>query len=265
MTKKAKNKEIFQLIPFDGANLKEKGASLAPEILFNYFKNYEKTKVNINNFNLEETQKNIEKSSYSLFKNKRFVISLGGDHSITYGILKGAKKALDNVSLIYFDAHIDAEDDFLPPSHEDVIKALVNSKTIKPKDLLIVGARNYWKKEQEFIEKNKIQVAFASETKDKILLKIKNFLKNTQNLYVSVDIDFFDKSVAFATPYSEKNGFLLKDFKEFTTFPEFKRIIGYDIVELSPSIDKDKITTTLASNVIKELLAKRDNYTETYI
>ncbi len=265
MKKNPKNKEVILKIPFDGANLKRKGASKAPELLSKKFPKLRKVNVKVNTYNFEETQENISKAAFNEFSKGNFVISLGGDHSVTYGLLQGAKKVFEDISLLYFDAHLDAEDDFIPPSHEDVIKAIVNEKIIKPSNILIVGARKYWKKEEEFIQKNKIKVAFASEKKHKITSKIEKFIKKARNLYISVDIDFFDQSVAVATAYPEKNGFFLKDFKKFTTWPEFKRIIGCDIVEFFPCLDKQQISQTLASNVIKELLTKRDNFSETYI
>jgi len=241
-----------------------KGASKAPQVLSSFFK-ISKKQVKVNQSNFEETQKNIEKEANKEFKKKNRVIALGGDHSITYGVIKAASKIYKNLSLLYFDAHMDAEDDFLPPSHEDLIKAIVNNKIIKPENILMIGIRKFWEKEHQFIVKNKIKVLFASEDKNKIALKIKNFVKNKEKIYISVDIDFFDKSIAFATGYPEKNGFFLEDFKKFTTDLEFNRIIGFDLVEVTPSLDKDHITTTLASNVLKYLLSKSGENTETYI
>lgn len=264
-SQKEKRRPSLLLIPFDGGNLKIKGAGEAPAILSNFFKDLKKIKIKVDNFNFEESQNNISDAAYKEFKKKNLVIGIGGDHSVTYGLVRGAKKAFENISLLYFDAHLDAEDDFLPPSHEDVIQAIVNEKLIKPSNILIVGARKYWKKEIEFINKNNIKVAFASEKKSEISEKIRKFVEKSKNLYVSVDIDFFDESIAKSTGYPEKNGFLLEDFVKFTTFPEFKRIIGYDLVELIPSIDNDNITTTLASNVIKHLLTKSNENIETYI
>jgi len=49
--------------------------------------------------------------------------------------------------LLFFDAHLDCQDDFFPPTHEDVLKAIVKENFIAPENILAIGTRNYTKEE----------------------------------------------------------------------------------------------------------------------
>jgi len=245
---------IFLKIPFDSGNpTGAKGTDKAPEQILKLLKKKGK-KIKINKSNAEETQKNITDAAFKEFNLGKKVCSIGGDHSITYGLVKAASKAYKDLALIYFDAHLDCEDEFIPPTHEDVIKAIVNEKLIKPKNIVIIGARKFWRKEVEFIKKNNITVIYAPVGREAIEKYIKKFCQTHKNIYVSIDIDVFDPSVAPDTGYTEKGGFTEKEFRRFTDNMDYKRIKGFDIVEVAPSDENMKKTVTLASHVIRFLL-----------
>lgn len=235
-------------IPFAQGNLKSQSSSFAPEVLA---KTGLYVPVNLGNF--EETQENIERAASEKFEQDRKVASIGGDHSITYGLVKAASKKFKNLGLIYFDAHLDCEDDFSPPSHEDVVRAIVKDELIAPENILMIGVRKSWPKEEEFVRKHKIKVVKAGDSEG-ALKELKKLNNRIDHLYLSVDIDVFDPEIAPATVYKEKNGLNFEDFKKFITVLDFKRIIGVDLVEYSPSLDSNGKTGTLASNVIKFLL-----------
>lgn len=243
----------FLKIPFDSGNpTGKKGTSNSPELILKK----KGTAIQINQSNVDESMKNIEAAALNEFKAGNQVCSVGGDHSITYPLVKAASHVHRDLALIYFDAHLDCEDDFLPPSHEDVVKAIVNKKLVKPENIIIIGARKFWKKEVEFIKKRKIQVIYSPVKREEIIKYVKNFFKKHQQVYISVDIDVFDPKVAPDTGYPEQGGFTKEEFREFTENMDFKRIIGFDVVEVSQSNESAKKTVTLASHVIKFLLGK---------
>ena len=76
------------------------------------------------------------------YKKGNFVIGLGGDHSVSYGLMRAFSKHHKNAALIYFDAHLDCEDDFLPPTHEDIIRAAVNERFFAHKFILTNDLNN---------------------------------------------------------------------------------------------------------------------------
>ena len=238
-------------IPFDAGNPTGSAATAsAPEEIAKFFPEIEQIDVAVNQSNFEETMKNIEAAALQELKTSK-ICSIGGDHSITYALVKAASQIHKNLTLIYFDAHLDCEDDFLPPSHEDVIKAIVNQKLVKPENIIIVGARKSWPKEQAFVKENNIRVIKPEEI-DK--LSANSCQLTAGPVYISVDIDVFDPELAPATGYPEKQGINLQQFQKFTERLDFNRIIGFDLVEVAPSLENGKKTVTLASDVIKFLL-----------
>jgi agmatinase len=243
----------FLKIPFDAGNpTGAKGTAKSPDKILKVLKK-KGTLVKVNQSNTDETQKNIEETALNAFK-KGQVCSIGGDHSITYGLVKAASQVHKDLALIYFDAHLDCEDNFVPPSHEDVIKAIVNKKLVQPKNIVIIGARKFWGKEVKFIKKHNINVIYAPVDRKEIEKYIKNFFKKHKKVYISVDIDVFDPSIAPDTGYTEKGGFTEEEFRRFTENMDFKRIIGLDLVEVATSSGKTQKTITLASRVVQFLL-----------
>jgi agmatinase len=242
-------------IPFDAGNpTGAKCTSKSPNKIANFFPKTKKVDIQVNQSNAEETQKNIEDVALKEFQDKNKICAIGGDHSITYGLVKAASKVHKDLSLIYFDAHLDCEDEFVPPSHEDVIKAIVNNKIIKPENIVIIGVRKFWKKEVDFIKKHNIEVIYAPVKREEIEKYIKKFFREHEKIYLSIDIDVFDPSVAPDTGYPEKGGFTKEEFRKFTENMNFKRIIGFDVVEVAQHTVNNKKTVTLASDVIKFLL-----------
>ncbi|MBN2881827.1 arginase family protein [Candidatus Woesearchaeota archaeon] len=243
-------RDIFLRIPFDGSNLKVKGSREAPNVISNLI-NMDVSDVIVDQYDPDATHENIYEKSLALHDENRRVIGLGGDHSVTFSLVKAASEKYRDLTLVYFDAHIDAEDDFLPPTHEDVIKSLVKVGAVKPKNILIVGARNYWEKELEFVNEEKIKVLYATDEKEKIANEIYEFTKNKEHIYLSLDVDFFDSSVIKATGYPESGGFELDDFKMFMCFKE--QIVDFDIVEFMPSLDEEGKELQLIEEVINYL------------
>jgi len=241
-------------IPFDSGNpTGKKGTARSPEKIAQKL-GKKGILVKVNQSNFDESIENIEKAAFKEFKSQNKVLALGGDHSITYGLVKAASKIYKDLAFIYFDAHLDCEDNFLPPSHEDVVKAIVNEKLVKPENIVIIGARKFWKKEVDFVKENNINVIYAPVKREEIEEFIKNFFEKHKHVYVSIDIDVFDPSIAPDTGYSEPGGFTKEEFRRFTDNMNFKRIIGSDVVEVAYLSEKSKKTITLASDVISFLL-----------
>lgn len=256
-----KKRNKFFLIPFDGGNLKKKGSAKAPiylKKLLDVDDNGSFLKIDVDNYNLEFTQNNIIKN-ISGVDNNDFVIGLGGDHSITYGMIAGLKKIHSNFKIIYFDAHLDCEDDFFPPSHEDVIKSLINNKIISSNDILVVGVRNIWQEEIDFCTENNVK--YLDNTVDINIIKkeICEFVKDSL-FYVSVDIDFFDEKIAYATGHPEPEGYNFNDFsniiKSIDKEKFIKNNIGFDLVEIIPELDIKEDSKKLAKKIINIFIEK---------
>ncbi len=203
--------------------------------------------------------KEVESTASAEYKKKNFVIGLGGDHSVSYGLMKAfAKKFPKKSGLIYFDAHFDCQDDFLPPTHEDVLRTVVNEKLFG-KNILHIGARNFTDKEQKFITGkmwfNLADMFYAENAPKAVLSYIKDFAKTVDNIYISIDIDVIDPAFAPGTGWPEPAGVLPQHLLYLLNFLKAtKKVRGFDIVEVSPPKDVNNTTARLAARVLLELL-----------
>jgi len=244
-------------IPFDACIVEKdrRGAAKGPDTIISELKIPEN--VNIlevkeqNDF--EKLHKEVESAASNTYKKGNFVIGLGGDHSVSYGLMKAFAKNHKNTGLIYFDAHLDCDVDFLPPTHEDILRAAVKEKLFK--HIFAYGARKYTEKEKEFAIQNfswdsaEVPINIAKKHIDKELLK------KVDDVYISIDIDIFDPEYAPGTGYPEKDGLNPEEFlpviKEILAT---KKVKGVDIVEVNPSKDVNNKTSKLAAKLLLEFL-----------
>ena len=116
--------------------------------------------IHVDNENLEEQDRLIYENALEIIKSQDKVIFLGGDHSISFSIgkafLEYCKKENKETCLIIFDAHADCMKTMKEPTHEELLRALVE-EGFPAKNILLVGARNLWQEEIKFLAENKIK------------------------------------------------------------------------------------------------------------
>ncbi|MCK5493320.1 MAG: arginase family protein [Candidatus Omnitrophica bacterium] len=171
---------------------------------------------------------------------------IGGDHSISYPLVKNFIESHENSGIIVLDAHPDLVPPTQNPTHEEWLAAIIKETQIKPENILLIGARNIDPSEKGY----QIKTIAISELPN-CSEKIKEFSHN-KNIYLSIDIDFFDSSIAPATGYPEKNGStkqqgldLIKDIIQT------KRVRAIDLVEVNPTKHEAEKTICLARDIIK--------------
>jgi len=216
--------------------------------------------IHLNNSNLELTNKLIYENSLETFETKPKVIFLGGDHSISYSIgkafLDNCKKQKKKPCMIVFDAHADCMEPLKEPTHEEWLRALIESG-FPSENVLLVGARNIEKSENKFIKENKIKtISMSALTEDlSDMCEIIMEFSNGKELYVSIDIDVIDPAFAPATGYLESGGLTSRQFLYLIQrIRKIKTLRAVDIVEINEKKDKDKITIKLGAKILAELI-----------
>ncbi len=261
--------KVIKVETSQGGMKKADGAELAPEKMLDQAKElymsesnilpvFDVDKVEIVPENLEETNNNIYEKAKEIFDEAEKPVFLGGDHSITFSIVKAFSEKYNNAGIIIFDAHLDAVNDFIPPTQEDLITGLVNQYIIKPENIILIGTRNWHSKEIEFIKKNKIKYFsmkdIANEGKEEISEAVMSIAKRFENLYISIDIDVIDPAFAPGTGYIEPAGLSSREFLYFLhRLKNLKNIKGYDVVEVNPKKDINDITSKLGAKLLVEL------------
>jgi len=262
--------KIIKIPSSQGGLGKANGSELAPDKVLEKTKdlfmsedgilpNFDVDSVSIVDSNIEETNKNIYSKALSVLKDNVRPLFLGGDHSVTYPIVKAFSSVYSsNPGVIIFDAHPDAENDFMPPSQEDLLCAMVNQNVIKKENIILVGIRNWDKNEIEFLQKNKIKYfsmkEIAKEGINEISEAMMSVAKNFKDLYVSIDIDVLDPAFAPGTGYIEPGGLSTRELLFF--LHRLKKLVNlraFDLVEVNPSKDVNDITSKVGAKILVEL------------
>ena len=205
------------------------------------------------NIIIEGSQIEIIERSYNASKNimekGKIPIMMGGEHSITYPVVKAVKEVYDDFVLIQFDAHCDLREEYLGNeySHASVIRRCFDLT----KDIYQFGIRSGDKEEWEFGWKN-TKISMDLPTKE----DIKEIKSLDKPVYITIDIDVLDPAYAPGTGTPEPCGFSTKELiNSLYLFKELKdNIIGFDVVEVSPHYDIGNITSIAAAKIIRELI-----------
>jgi agmatinase len=178
-------------------------------------------------------------------ENNKFLISLGGDHSVTIGIVKGlgvsnaspTSTTNQDFDIIQFDAHADLRDSWTSQlNHACVAKQLVKNHSI-----LQIGIRSQDVDEANFVKQTKEdnhenQVCQIQAHEENKITLLKNHLKQLKHkIYLTIDIDVFDPSLFPSTGTPEPGGLFWQEIiKLIQIIFEEKQIIAADIVEFAP-------------------------------
>tara|TARA_B100000579_G_scaffold169056_1_gene137685 strand:- start:2180 stop:3073 length:894 start_codon:yes stop_codon:yes gene_type:complete len=195
----------------------------------------------------------VEDATDILLKNNLKPLIIGGEHSITSGVIKSAIKNYPNLIIIQLDAHADLRDEWLGNkfSHACTMKRCL--EILPSKKILQVGIRSGTK--LEFIEmKNyKSLIPYTLGDNAKYLANALKDFKGTP-IYLTFDLDWFDPSIMPGTGTPEPGGYFWGDFATIIEVLKSHNLIGADMVELSPKLDNSGISSILAAKVIRSLI-----------
>ena len=196
-----------------------------------------------------------KKISDEVSKHKKFLISLGGDHSVSIGIVKGLEKIHDSFSVIVFDAHPDL---FYSWNNSTLNHRCTSFHISSKHPTSLIGIRSMDKDELDVVKNNNVNIIYSHENIKQKLLEILPSLKN--KVYISIDVDSFDPSFIRNTGTPEPGGFFWKEFIELLEIIfKNKEIIGADIVEFSPNNNFESESYSL-SKLIYKIMALKENF-----
>jgi arginase len=191
----------------------------------------------------------IEKAVAALLEKRRRPVCLGGDHSITYPIVRAFGKIFKDLTIIHFDAHPDLYDDFQsnPRSHASPFARIMEEKLAKR--LIQVGIRTMNPEQKKQAARFGVEV-FEIGGK-RALEEVKTWCP----VYVSFDMDVLDPAFAPGVSHREPGGMSVREALEHL-HSITATIVGADIVEYNPSRDVSDLTAAVAGKILKELLGK---------
>lgn len=188
---------------------------------------------------------------------KKLPLILANEHTATLHAMKAMPSSM---KLVVFDAHADLKDEYegSRQSHACWLRRWCEVAKENCGNVAIVGLRSCDEEEFEFMKSNGILYFTAEKIKDdseNIKQRLQNFIGGSNSaVYISIDMDVFDPSVAPAVRYAEPGGL---DYDEFLSLIEVlkeKKIVGLDCVEIRP-LGENKITEFLAVKVIFKMMS----------
>ncbi len=176
----------------------------------------------------------IANQTKELLNQNKFVVSLGAEHTVTYGFAQAFQEKYPNISILQIDAHSDLRLAYHdnPYSHASVM-ARVHDLNIP---LVQIGIRAQCKEEAQLIkESDNIHTWYAHDLWDNDAWIDDCIDKLSDVVYVTIDADGFDPSVAPAVGTAEPGGLTwIQGCKLLRRIAERKQVVGFDIVEIAP-------------------------------
>lgn len=197
----------------------------------------------------------IYKQVKKLIADNKFVVTLGGEHSLSSAPAEAHFEAYENLSVLQIDAHSDFRDEYEGSkySHASVMARVAEFT----KDIVQVGIRAQCIEESKFIKENGIKTYYMRDIRtgkhgEDWQQRVLDDLK--ENVYVTFDVDGLDPSVITATGTPEPGGLLWDETMNlFRMIGEKKNIVGFDVVELAPSKYHESSSFVTAKLVYKLL------------
>ena len=194
----------------------------------------------------------VQKFTKTLLSKNKFPIAIGGEHSITSGIVRAYPK---DIAVLSLDAHIDFRDQYENEkyNHACVTRRIADHLGID--NIAVVGIRSAEKEEFEEAKKQGLFYVDSVEIKEKsiktFLPKVKDHLKN-KPVYLTLDIDVLDPAYAPGTSTPEPFGITSFDLVECVEYFS-PQLVGFDITEVCPTFDNGE-TALMAAKLIRLII-----------
>jgi guanidinobutyrase len=217
--------------------------------------------VPVNTFDLKKTVDIITDSYREILSHNCIPLTLGGDHTLTYPILRAIKEKHGPVALLHIDAHADINDDMFGEkiAHGTPFRRAVDDGLLINDKVFQIGLRGTgyspedfnWSRDQGFT------VIPAEECWHKSLTPLMADVRNTIGdapLYLTYDIDSLDPAFAPGTGTVEIGGLTIWQALEIIRGCAGLNIVGADLVEVSPPYDLSGNTALVGANLLYEML-----------
>ncbi|MDH4220815.1 MAG: agmatinase [Candidatus Aminicenantes bacterium] len=197
----------------------------------------------------EEIFSRTEQRVLEILKKEAMPIVLGGDHSISYPIVRAFSRKYANLDVLHFDAHPDLYEELYGDrySHACPFARIMEEGWVE--NLLQVGIRAATGQQREMARKHRVRMIEMKDIKQEIDLDFSN------PLYISFDMDALDPAFAPGVSHHEPGGLSTRQVIDMIHALN-AQIVGLDVVELNPDRDNSGITSAAAVKIIMEIIGK---------
>jgi len=253
-------------VPFDKTSSWIKGSDKGPRAIINASRNMElydietasevyregiHTAKAITAGNARALSDKVRKKVRGLLADKKFVVVMGGEHSVSLGTIQAHAEAFKNISILHLDAHSDMRGSYEGDKYSHAC-IMARAKEVT-RNIVSVGIRSSDSSELKNINKrNTFYASDIRKSKDWIKKVVKRL---SGSVYISIDLDVFDPSIMPSTGTPEPGGlgwYEVLDLME--SVMRNKKVAGFDVVELCP-IKNNPAPDFLAAKLIYKLLS----------
>ena len=189
----------------------------------------------------------IERGVADVFARGGRPVSLGGDHSVTYPVLRAVRQHAPRLTILHIDAHPDLYEEFEGDrySHACPFARIMDEKLADR--LVQVGIRTATNHQRAQAKRFGVEVIEMRHVRDDLTLSFEG------PLYVSIDIDALDPAFAPGVSHLEPGGLSVRQLLALVQSIDVP-IIGADVVELNPRNDPTGVSAMTAAKILRELL-----------
>lgn len=168
-----------------------------------------------------------------LIQKEKFVVLLGGEHSLSLGAVRAFKEAFPRLSVLQLDAHADLRDEYLGTKYG---QACVMRRIFELCPISQVGMRSLSWEEKQFLRQNKLKPVYMSNLASSTVSIGQVVDSLSQDVYVTIDVDVLDPSIMPAVGTPEPDGMSWRQILDVVeSITRHKHVVGFDLMEFCPA------------------------------
>lgn len=190
----------------------------------------------------------IELAANIILEDGKFPIFLGGEHLVSFPVIKAFAGKYQDLHIVHFDAHADLRKDYYGEerSHSTVMRKA--AEILGPGRVFQFGIRSGIKDEFEFARSHtRLYPQEVLQPLQTVLPELKG-----KPVYLSLDIDVVDPAFAPGTGTPEPGGCTSREIIQAVHCLGQLNIVGFDLVEVCPQLDFSERTAILAAKIVRE-------------
>lgn len=192
----------------------------------------------------------IYETTKEIINDNKKTVMIGGEHLVTYPVLKAYSEKYENLHVIHLDAHTDLRAEFFGRKLSHATFMYHAHQFLGDHKIFQFGIRSGDKHEFLWAKEHIFQQKFDFEGLDLIVEKLRDV-----PVYITIDLDVLDPGVFPGTGTPEPGGMQYKDLLwAMEQFEKLNNIVGSDIVELAPHLDPSGASTAVAVKTLREMV-----------
>ncbi len=203
---------------------------------------------------VDETLERLEKVTEELFATGKLPVFLGGEHTITLGIMRAVGK---DAVLVSFDAHLDLRNEYMnvATSHATFMRRIYEQ--VHPAKIIEIGTRAVCQEELDYAKRSGINFIANHEILkagvEKTVKSLNKMLADSRKIHLTIDMDVLDPAYAPGVQNPEADGLNMNAFLNLLCGLCDQPIVSLDLVEVAPNYDNGTTAIHAAKTLFEAL------------